>query len=169
LNQLDYSLSHSGVQGVVMGIFGKKLPGILEDPMLVELYSMLQSIQAKSSAINDNTTKEEILSLIHDCDAFDLAFQTQLPKQFMLRVNHEDFSTYRYIQSWLMDVNGIKTHNLGSYMILWAYDQKGAKKDALQKEYERVTSGLHKSSYRGEIPTLKSALSYHNIDLDKLA
>ena len=49
-----------------MGLFRKKLPSILEDPTLVELYALLQDIQKKSSEVNDDSTKEQILELIMD-------------------------------------------------------------------------------------------------------
>ena len=151
-----------------MGIFRKKLPGILEDPILVELYLLLQKIKKKSSELKDQTTMGELLELIQECDNFDLIFQTQLPEHFMLRVNQTDLQTYKYIQSWIMDINSIKTHNLGSYIILWAHEQKGAKKAELEKEFNRISIGLRKSSYGGHEPSLKSSLSYHNIELEKL-
>ena len=152
-----------------MGLFRKKLPSFLEDPILVDLYALLQDIQKKSSEVNDDSTKEQILELILECDKFDSIFQTQLPNHFMLRVNQTDLPTYKYIQSWIMDINGIKTHNLGSYIILWAHEQKGAKKVELEKEFKRISAGLRKSSYGGHEPSLKNSLSYHNIELDKLA
>jgi len=152
-----------------MGIFRKKLPKILDDPKLIELYEMLVQIKSMNSSLDNQMNKERALEIARACDKFDTVFQTELGENFMLRVNHADLASYKYIQSWIMDINGIKTHNLGTYIILWAQEHKDAKKKEVEAEFARITSGMRKSSYGGHAPNLHSALSYHNIDSTKLS
>lgn len=151
-----------------MGIFRKKLPKILDDPILVDLYMQLEKVKSLSESATSNVTKEDALSVALECDKFDEIFQTKLPQHFMLRVNQTDLPTYKYIQSWLMDINGIKTHSLGTYIIRWSQENKNANRAELEKEFNRVSSGMRKSSYGGYVMNLHSSLSYHNIDSHKL-
>lgn len=152
-----------------MGIFRKKLPKILDDPILVDLYMQLEKVKQLRDSLVDNVTKEEALLLAQECDKFDEIFQTQLPQHFMLRVNQTDLPTYKYIQSWLMDINSIKTLALGAYIIGWAKENVKANRAELEKEFNRVSSGMRKSSYGGYVMNLHSSLSYHGIDSQKLA
>lgn len=151
-----------------MGIFSKKLPKILDDPILVDLYVQLEKVKNLIDAMSSNETKEAALSIALECDKFDEIFQTKLPEHFMLRVNQTDLPTYKYIQSWLMDINGIKTQALGAYIIRWSREHTSANRAELEQEFNRVSSGMRKSSYGGHVMNLHSSLSYHNIDSHKL-
>jgi hypothetical protein len=152
-----------------MGIFRKKLPKILDDPILVDLYMQLEKVKQFRDSLIESATKEEALLLAQECDKFDVTFQTQLPEHFMLRVNQTDLPTYKYIQSWLMDINSIKTIALGAYIIGWSRENVKANKAELEKEFNRVASNMRKSSYGGNVMNLHSSLSYHGIDSNKFA
>ena len=89
--------------------------------------------------LQKTTYKEEALLLAQECDKFDEIFQTQLPQHFMLRVNQTDLPTYKYIQSWLMDINSIKTLALAAYIIGWAKENVKANRVELEKEFNRVS------------------------------
>ena len=152
-----------------MGIFRKKLQKILDDPILVDLYVQLEKVKQIRDSFTDSSTKEDALLLAEECDKFDVIFQTQLPEHFMLRVNQTDLPTYKYIQSWLMDINSIKTIALGAYIIGWSKENLKANKAELEKEFNRVASNMRKSSYGGHVMNLHSSLSYHGIDSNKFA
>lgn len=147
-----------------MGIFkSKKEDSLLQDPSVLELEALYQSLQSLIKSAEESPTLENFEKVFSQAEIVAFHYTNNCPPHFMLRLNHESLASYKKVQNWIYEAQSSREWALGGFLILQIGAGKSISKDEAQDRFDELTVGM--TPIFGHLPTLSNALHRHGQNL----